>query len=105
MRAKLANVNHCAVPFVSRAAVNLCGYYYTAIKDLLLHYSIRKCNAVRIVLQVANRFRTILYNTLTGNLNFTEYRTSGIPNSELDHICILYMYITNDAHLLMLTLA
>ena len=25
MCAELANVNHCAVPFLSRAAVNLCG--------------------------------------------------------------------------------
>ena len=30
MRAKLANLNHCAVPFLSRAAANLCWYYNTA---------------------------------------------------------------------------
>ena len=29
MRAELANLNHCAVPFLSRAAVNLCWYYIT----------------------------------------------------------------------------
>ena len=29
MRAKLANLNHCAVPFLSRAADNLCWYYIT----------------------------------------------------------------------------
>ena len=29
MRAKLASVNHCAVPFLSRAVVNLCRYYYS----------------------------------------------------------------------------
>ena len=29
MRAKLANLNHCAVPFLSCAAVNLSWYYYT----------------------------------------------------------------------------
>ena len=28
MRAELANLNDCAVPFLSRAAVNLCWYYY-----------------------------------------------------------------------------
>ena len=27
MRAELANLNHCAVQFLSRAAVNLCWYY------------------------------------------------------------------------------
>ena len=27
MRAKLANLNDCAVPFLSRVAVNLCWYY------------------------------------------------------------------------------
>ena len=31
MRAKLANLNHSAVPFLSRAAVNLCWYYYTCV--------------------------------------------------------------------------
>ena len=30
MRAKLANLNDCAVPFLSRAGANLCWYYYTA---------------------------------------------------------------------------
>ena len=29
MRAKLANVNDCAVPFLSRAVAILCWYYYT----------------------------------------------------------------------------
>ena len=28
VRAKLANLNHCAVPFLSRAAANLCLCYY-----------------------------------------------------------------------------
>ena len=27
MRAKTDNINHCAVPLLSRAAVNLCWYY------------------------------------------------------------------------------
>ena len=27
MRAELANLNHCAVPLLSRAAVNLCWFY------------------------------------------------------------------------------
>ena len=29
MRAKLARLNDCAVPFLSRATANLCWYYYT----------------------------------------------------------------------------
>ena len=29
MRAELANLNDCAVPFLSRAAVNLWWYHYT----------------------------------------------------------------------------
>ena len=29
MRAELDNINDCAVPFLSRAAVNLPWYYYT----------------------------------------------------------------------------
>ena len=31
---------------------------------LSFHYSIQKCNSQRVVLQVTNRFRTILYNYL-----------------------------------------
>ena len=29
MHSNLANLNHCAVPFLSRTAVNLCWRYYT----------------------------------------------------------------------------
>ena len=32
MRAKFANTNDCAVPFLSRAATNLCWYYISFIK-------------------------------------------------------------------------
>ena len=35
MRAELANLNHCTVPFLSRAAVNLCWYYYTTFEGQL----------------------------------------------------------------------
>ena len=30
MRAELTNLNNCAVPILSRAAVNLCWYYYVS---------------------------------------------------------------------------
>ena len=36
MRAKSANLNHCAVPFLSHAAVNLCWYDYILIVFLFL---------------------------------------------------------------------
>ena len=40
MRAELANLNHCAVPFLNRAAVNLCWYYDTTrIRTHVTHYS------------------------------------------------------------------
>ena len=29
MRAELANLNHCAVPFLTRASAFLCWYYFT----------------------------------------------------------------------------
>ena len=32
MRAELANLNHCAVPFLSRTVVNLYGYYITIVE-------------------------------------------------------------------------
>ena len=38
MRAKLANLNDCAVPFLSRAATNLCRYYYSRYKSQGLSY-------------------------------------------------------------------
>ena len=31
MRAELASLNDCAVPFLSRATVNLCWYYYSVL--------------------------------------------------------------------------
>ena len=31
MRAKFANLNDCAVSFLSRAAANLCWYWYTLL--------------------------------------------------------------------------
>ena len=38
MHAKLANLNDCAVPFLSRATTNLCWYYYThTISDKRLY--------------------------------------------------------------------
>ena len=37
MRAELANLNYCAVPFLSRAAVNLCWYYITGLQKYLNH--------------------------------------------------------------------
>ena len=39
MRAESANLNHCAVLFLSRAATNLCWYYYND----QLHYGGVKC--------------------------------------------------------------
>ena len=35
MRATLANLNHCAVPFLSRDTVNLCWYHYTYMNTAL----------------------------------------------------------------------
>ena len=35
MRGNLASLNHCAVPLLSRAAVNLCWYYYSSIIYIL----------------------------------------------------------------------
>ena len=33
MRAELANLNNCAVPFLSRAAANLCWHYYRDVTE------------------------------------------------------------------------
>ena len=41
MRAKLANLNHCAVSFLSRAAVNLSWYEATCIYCVAFIYIIR----------------------------------------------------------------
>ena len=35
MRSKLANPNHCAVPFFSRATANLCWYYVQLTQVLI----------------------------------------------------------------------
>ena len=41
MHPELTGLNHCAVPFLSRAAVNLCMYYYT----LYIHCTLTVYNA------------------------------------------------------------
>ena len=33
MRPELASLNHCAVPFLSRATVNLCWYYISNLYE------------------------------------------------------------------------
>ena len=44
MRAELASLNLCAVPFLSRAGVSLSWYYYTFTYDIL--YELRECSKV-----------------------------------------------------------
>ena len=41
MRAELANLNHCAVTFLSRAAVNLSRYDSITIYNILLEFIYR----------------------------------------------------------------
>ena len=38
MRAELANLNHCAVPFLSRATVNLSWYDSIQYSDLSIYH-------------------------------------------------------------------
>ena len=33
---KLADINNCAVSFLSRAAANLCGYYYVSYSVIVI---------------------------------------------------------------------
>ena len=45
MRAELANLNHCAVPFLRSAAANLCWYYsivLTTINTMIYFFSVVK---------------------------------------------------------------
>ena len=39
MRAELANLNYCTEPFLRRAAVNFCWYYYIYIYKFTRHVS------------------------------------------------------------------
>ena len=39
MRAKLANLSHCAVPLLNRAAANMCMYYITPWRNMCWYYS------------------------------------------------------------------
>ena len=50
MRAKLANLNHCAVPFLSRAAVNLSWY------DITVFYTYYNGYLFLMVLQFSYQF-------------------------------------------------
>ena len=55
IRAELANLNHCAVPFLSRAAVNLCRYYYTSVNEhITTHFNLCCFGIYFIILGVEN---------------------------------------------------
>ena len=41
MRAELASLNHCAVPFLSRAVVRLCWYYVAAERSAFQEFLIQ----------------------------------------------------------------
>ena len=43
MRAELANLHHCEVPFLSRAAVNLCWYDYDYDYDYKMYILLIYC--------------------------------------------------------------
>ena len=43
MRAKFANLNYCAVPFLSRAAVNLSWYYYILYDNIMIVLELGFC--------------------------------------------------------------
>ena len=53
MRDKLATRNHCAAPFLSRVAVNLCWYYYS-------NNSACRINTHQIVLSMIKVLNTVL---------------------------------------------
>ena len=42
MRAESANLNHCAVPFLSRAAAKLCWYYRTLAISISKNLSLKR---------------------------------------------------------------
>ena len=54
MRAELANLNHCAVPFLSRAAVNLSWY-----DNLYKYYSIIAFIQLLLFLYPINRLASL----------------------------------------------
>ena len=70
MRAELANLNHCAVPFSSRAAVNLSWYDSTlySVYTLLYKYKPRTTLTpkVKILLLIVAK-RLILHDTSTSS--------------------------------------
>ena len=65
MRAKLASLNHCAVPFLSRAAANFCWYYYTMQYNSLyiVPYTIHSLQYSVIVTQIGKHLRKISLST------------------------------------------
>ena len=89
MRAELANLNHCAVSFLSRAADNLCWYYYTTLflrnikksdirKDILVELKnnmlIRLCNILHNVYKMGS-------TTFDRTATFDRSRKLGIRSS------------------------
>ena len=57
MRAELGGLNHCAVPVLSRAAANMCWYYY-----------------IPLVI-VTNAQRAVVTRVVSAALIFQQYKT------------------------------
>ena len=76
MRAKLANINHCAVSFLSHAAINLCRYYYIYIIHI---YRKTNHNSVKTI-----EHKTKFQNVNSGRLNIAKGKQVVCPNADSD---------------------
>ena len=54
MLAKLANLNHCAVPFLGRVAAYLCWYYSTGIETCMARKDRKRYKDIYLVFTVIN---------------------------------------------------
>ena len=62
MRAELANINHCAVPFLSRAAVNLSWYDSTYIIIIYIIYMVYAACTECSVWNTGKLTKSIIYH-------------------------------------------
>ena len=78
MHAKLANLNECAVPFLSRAAVNLCWYHCTSLsllsgnEELITHIECCDSNCYGNDTNCAFRTNRCYHHEILSSINLEE---------------------------------
>ena len=86
MRAKLAILNHCAVPFLSRAAANMFCYYYiiySVVLDNTVFDKTMQQQEIILALKQAISYNMGKYPVLVFRVNVTQNTNNKMPIKDI----------------------